>query len=384
MTNMNNASRSAFGYLSVLCMILLFQTVIFSAVPAAAGEWPAEARARMNAAGARLNAATDTAQRVDALREIQQIAAAHPDADGARVTAKLLSEKATQEAGPGAMLDALGALAASGEITDVQAYASIVGPLMDTVGQMQDNKTLLPEAAIQVDNAVQKLNAAAAKAGLPSIADAISQVSGNDKLGSAVTNTLGRLAKLAKAARDTPNLAEMNEQATKDYIDNVTGLLSGAAGPAISGPGFVLVRDNLAWNNEMFGQSSKALNLVADAIETGKFDHKAYNKIRDRLNELSKGPWGSDTAKDFLKKLCKSIPIAGAWCDDAFKLAEELVGVSCDQITCDCENVGGGLMRGPLIVQCKIQEQDLINECNATKKVTGKCQGDARGPGASH
>jgi hypothetical protein len=41
-------------------------------------------------------------------------------------------------------------------------------------------------------------------------------------------------------------------------------------------------------------------------------------------------------------------------------------------------------MRGPLIVQCKIQEQDLISESQATKKVTGSCQGDAKGPGASH
>lgn len=382
---MNNALRSTFEYLSVLSMILLFQMVIFSVQPAAADEWPADAKARMEAAGARLSAATDTAQRVDALREIQQIAAAHPDAPDARLTATLLSDKATQEAGPGAMLDALGDLASSGQIGDVQVYASIVGPLMDTIGKMQDNGTLMPEAAIQLDDAVSKLNSAAAKAGLPSVADAITKATGNDKLGSAVTDTLGRLAKLAKVARASPNLAEMDSKATKEYIDNLVGILPPGAGPAISGPGFVLFRDNLAWNNEMFGESTKALNLVADAIETGKFDDKAYGKIRDRLNELSKGPWGSDTAKDFFKSLCKAIPIAGAWCDDAFKVAEELVsGVNCGEVTCDCENVGGGLLRGPLIVQCKIQEQDLISECNATKKVTGKCQGDAKGPGASH
>ncbi|NNE22092.1 MAG: hypothetical protein HKN11_05735 [Rhizobiales bacterium] len=365
-------------------MILLFQIVIFSAATAAAGEWPADAKARMDAAGARLSAATETAQRVAALRDIQRIAAAHPNADGARLTAKLLSEKATEEAGPGAMLDALGTLAASGDIADVQAYASIVGPLMETIGQMQDNKTLLPEAAIQLDKAVQKLDAAAAKAGLPSIAAAISQATGDDKLGSAVTNTLSRLAKIAELARNTPDLAKMNKEATTEYIYGWLEAASSLGGPAINNVTAVPFSQLLGWNNEMYGQSSQALNLVADAIETGKFDHKAYNKIRDRLNELSKGPWGSDTIKDMVKSLCKSIPIAGAWCDDAFKLVEELVGVSCGDITCDCENVGGGLMRGPLIVQCKIQEQDLISQCNATKKVTGKCQGDAKGPGASH
>ena len=56
---------------------------------------------------------------------------------------------------------------------------------------------------------------------------------------------------------------------------------------------------------------------------------------------------GNSTAKDVLKSLCKAIPVAGAWCDDAFKLAQELIsGGSCSAITCDCENVGGGLMRG--------------------------------------
>ena len=149
--------------------------------------------------------------------------------------------------------------------------------------------------------------------------------------------------------------------------------------------GYVMYRDLVAWDNQMFGESAKALNLVADAIETGRFDHEAYNKIRGRLEELKKGPWDSDTAKDILKSLCKAIPIASAWCDDAFKLAEKLMGpVDCSAITCDCANVGGGLMRGPLIVTCKIQEQDLILQCQATKTVTGSCDGDAKGPAANY
>ena len=366
-------------------LVCLMFVAMISAAPAVANEWPSEAKMQMEAAGTRLSAATTTAERVEALRQIETIAAAHPDAPDARLTAALISEKVTMEAGPGVMLDALGELAASGQITDVETYAGIARPLLDSVAKMQENRTLLPSMAIQLDAAVQKLNAGAAKAGLPSVADAISQVAGDDKLGSAVTDSLGRLANLAKVARAAPDLAAMDEKATKEFLDDWVGMLPAGAGPAISGPAFVVFRDSLAWNNEMYGESSKALDLVADAIETGQFDHEAYNKIRDRLEDLSKGPWRGDTAKDFFKKLCKSIPIAGAWCDDAFKLAEELIsGVDCDAVTCDCENVGGGLMRGPLIVQCKIQEQELISQCQATKKVTGSCQGDAKGPAASH
>ncbi len=363
---------------------LLFVALI-AVAPALADEWPAEARMEMEAAGARLKAATTTAERVTALRDIEAIARAHPDAPDARLTAALIGQKATMEAGPAVMLDALGELAASGQITDTQTLANIAGPLLGAVAEMQENGTLLPSAAIQLDDAIQKLDAATAKAGLPSVADAISQASGDAKLGAAITGALGKIAAAAKLARDAPKLNEMDEKAKKEFIDNLVSILPPGAGPAITGPAFTVFRDQLAWNSEMFGESAKAVNLVSDAIETGRFDHAAYNKIRDRIQELAKGPWGSSTAKDFFKKLCKAIPIAGAFCDDAFQLAEELVsGVDCRAITCDCDNVGGGLMRGPLIVQCKIQEQDLIAACQATGKVAGSCLGDAKGPGASH
>lgn len=365
-------------------LVLLFVSMI-TAMPALADEWSAEAKMQMEAAGAQLKAASTTAERVAVLREIETIAKAYPDAPDARLTAALIGKKATMEAEPGVMLDALGELAASGQITDTETLANIAGPLLGAVTEMQEDGTLLPSAAIQLDDAIQKLDAATAKAGLPSVAEAIAKASGDAKLGAAVTGALGKIAAAAKVAREATNLNDMDEKAKKEFVDNLVSILPPGGGPAISGPAFGVFRDQVVWTSEMYGESSKALDLVADAIETGQFDTGAYNKIRDRLQELAKGPWGGDTAKDFFKKLCKSIPIAGAWCDDAFELAEDMISdVDCQAITCDCDRVGGGLMRGPLIVQCKIQEQDLINECQATKKVTGSCLSDAKGPGASY
>ncbi len=363
---------------------LLF-AVMIAATPALAGEWPPEAKMQMEAAGARLSAAATTGERVAALREIEAIAAAYPDAPDARMTAFLIGEQATMEAGPGVMLEALGELATSGQITDVETLAGIAGPLLSTIAEMRDNGTLLSSMSIGLDDAISKLNAATAKAKLPSVADAISQVSGDPALGAALTDSLSRLANLAKAARAAPNLAELDRKATKGFIDDVVSIAPPIPAFTVNKAGYTMVRDLLAWDNQMFGESTKALDLVADAIETGQFDHEAYNKIRDRLNDLSKGPWDSDTAKDVLKSLCKAIPILGAWCDDAFKLAEELVApVDCSAITCDCGNVGGGLMRGPLMVTCKIQEQDLILQCQATGKVTGSCDDGAKGPAANY
>lgn len=364
---------------TVLITVAIFTTSAF------AEEWPDDAKMQMQAAGEQLSSASTPADRVAALRELGAIAAAYPDAEGAQAMASALSQKATMEAGPGVMLDALAELAKSGEITDVDAYAAIVAPLMDTVVKMQADGTLLSETAIQVDDAISKLNAAAAKAGLPSVGDAISQATGDIVAGAAVTDALSKLANVAKVARGASNTAEMTDKETKEYIDSMISVLPPGAGPAITGPAFTVFRDSLAWNNEMFGQSAKALDLVANAIETGEFDHAAYNKIRNRLNDLSKGPWGSDTAKDFLKSLCKSLPVAGAWCDDLFKAVEKLLAdVDCGAITCDCENVGGGLMKGPLMVQCKLQEQTLVLECQASQKVSSSCDPGAMGPGANY
>lgn len=243
----------------------------------------------------------------------------------------------------------------------------------------------MPEAAIQLDSAISKLNAVAAQANLPSVADIITSASGDVISGAAATSLLSKLANFAKAARASPDLANMTAKETKAYLDSVVGTFPAGAAVAISGPMFIAVRDNLAWSNEMFGQSAQALNLVADAMETGKFDHEAYNKIRDRLNDLSKGPWGSDTAKDILKSMCKSLPVAGAWCDDLFKAVEELLSPAmCKAITCDCDNVGGGLMRAPLLVQCMFQQETLVNECRATQKVTSSCDPGAAGPSANY
>jgi hypothetical protein len=355
-------------------------------LPALAQDWPADAKQAMENAGSRLTSATTTAERVAALRDIEQIAAAYPDAPDARITASLLSQQATIEAGPAAMIEALQTLAASGEISDVQAYGEILGPLMETVGQMQQDRTLLPSAAIALDDAVSALNSAASKAGLPGIADAITAATGLEGLGATATDVLGKLAAAAKVARDAPDLAEMDAAATEEFLKNMVSIAPPIPAFGVNQIGYEMFIDTLAWNNEMYGESTKALNLVADAIETGRFDHAAYQQISDNLNRLSKGPWDSSIAKGVLQSMCEAIPVLGAWCGDAFKLAEDLIAgtTDCAAITCDCQNVGGGLMRGPLIVQCEIQQADLISQCQADNTAPLSCDADAKGPGASH
>ncbi|MBL4872629.1 MAG: hypothetical protein JKY41_04370 [Rhodobacteraceae bacterium] len=91
----------------MLRLISLLLTLMLFTPLAIAQEWSADAKMQMQAAGDRLGRATSTAERVTALRELGAIAAANPDAEGAQIMATVLSQKATMEAGPGAMLGAL-------------------------------------------------------------------------------------------------------------------------------------------------------------------------------------------------------------------------------------------------------------------------------------
>lgn len=367
--------------------ILLFTIFFWSAVnlPVQAAEWPPEARAQMETAGEHLSAATTTAERVAALRELESIATAYPEASEARLTAKLMAEKATQEAGPAKMLAAIGELAAVNGVTDVETLGSIVTPLLSAIAEMHDNGTLMPEMAIQVDAGIKKLDDIAAKANLPSIAEAVDKATGDTGLAGTLAHVIDVIADVAKNSKGSPNLREMDMKATKEYLEDWRdAFLAGGFSPAISGPAAEVFLDSLVWNSEMFKESTNALDLVSEAIETGRFDDQAYARIEGRLTELGEnGPWGSSTALDFFEKLCEKIPIAGLWCSDAFDLVQDLIGdVDCGKIDCDCYNVSGGMMKGPLIIQCEINEQDLVMACQEQGKIVGTCMPNASGPAA--
>jgi len=228
---------------------------------------------------------------------------------------------------------------------------------MATIGEMRDNGMLLPDTAVRVDNAIKKLDDAATKAGLPKLADIVDPPIGGTQPRSKTAELIEQIAALAKKARDAANPQNMNEAEKRRAIDRLFGLLPRGAGPALTGPGYTVFRDTVVWNSEMFDESSKAMNLVADAMTTGKFDQQTFGKIESRMKDLAKGPWTEKTAVDFFERLCKGIPVAGPWCGEAFKLFKaKSSDVDCAAISCDCDNVPGGLMKGPLIVQCRIRQ----------------------------
>lgn len=359
----------------VVCLLLLMPLSSLQA-------WAQDARAEMNAAGERLQAATTPEGRVAAMHDMADILARNPDDQAAAAAARVISDQASSEAGAAVLLDALTDLATAGKITDTQTLARIGAPLLSRINQMRDEGTLLPSSAIVLDDALGRLDRAAETLGLPNLAEAIDELTGDTGLASDARSALSRVADAARLLQAAGNLAQGDAEASRAFIDSTLSFF-GAANPAISlvGP---LYREVLVWNQDMYGEAAGVIDLVTDAMQTGQFDEAAYNQRRERIGELSRGPWNSATAKDLLRSLCNQVPILGAWCDDLFDFVEDLVaGDPCEALTCDCENVGGGLMRGPLIVQCRLHEQELQQICQQLGEPLGSCLPDARGPGAS-
>ncbi len=341
-------------------------------------------RQGLSAAGARLQIATTAEQRLSALFDMERIVRKNLDVPGFPMLAHLLGQKAARESSLYAMSKSLGDLARGGLIADAESLVKAVQPILKTVGKLIDSGTLLPSAAEVLDSSLKNLDSILAKFGLPSVKDALSRVL-PDKRAGELLGGLDRISQLSKLAAKAKDLARMDREATKKYIDSLAGVLPSGVSVPLKNPVFIMFRDSLAWNNEMFSQSSRAIDLVAKSIETGVFDEKAYREIKKRLNRLAKhGPWDRKTLEDVIKKFCKGIPVAEKWCDDIFKALDDSNALAnCDAISCDCDAIRGGLAGRILVVQCKIQEQNLIEACKSGQANLGSCLYSAKGPKAT-
>ena len=362
--------------------LFIFAT-LFSQIQAK--EWPEGAKLAIVDAGGRLSAAKSPADRVTALREINRIATANPDSKGAQLLARMVSDKAIQEAGPSTILDALGDYAKAGKVRDPDTLRDFLVPYLATLSDMHENGTLYPKAIIELDKGIKKLDSIVKKAGLPKLVDIIDDPFGDPAQTPKAIDFIAKAAIYFKAKEDIENWDKLDEDARKKAVDNWMALVPKGLSPALYGPAYIVFRDQVVWNGEMFRASSEGLGLVTEAMETGKLDLEKYAKVEKRLKELRKGPWGTSTAIDAMKSLCKQVPVADAWCDDIFKVATDFIqGVNCDTISCDCGNAGpGGIVNAGIVVQCKIQEKNLISVCKKEKKAVGACLPGLSGPGAT-
>ncbi len=352
---------------------------------AQAQEWPGEAKQKIVDAGRKLSNAKTPADRVAALRDVQRIAKANPDSKGAQLLARMVADKATQEASPSEILGALSDYAKAGKVRDPDTLREFLVPYLATLSDMHENGTLYPKAIVELDEGLKKLDSIMKKAGLPELTKIVDDPFGDTIQTPKAVGLIAKIASFVKAKAALENWDKLDADARKKAIDDWISVLPTGLSPALYGPAYIVFRDQVVWNGEMFRASSQGLGLVTEAMETGKLDLKKYAKVEKRIKELRKGPWRTSTAIDAMKSLCKHVPVATAWCDDIFKVATDFVqGINCEAISCDCGNAGpGGLVGGGIVVQCKIQESNLISICKKEKKAVGKCSPGFSGPGAT-
>lgn len=356
---------------SILKLLPLLFILGFLAPPAAlADPWPDQAVAEFNQAAEMLGRAQTPQERAAAIELMTDVAWTNSRADGADLVADMLVRSQIGELAHAETVEALAVLAGAGAL-DPETYGEIVGPIVDSALELAEVGDILPSQAIALDDAIKKLDEVAAQAGLPQVSE----------LAPELTGKLSIFTDLVRTYRDLKDLKTADEEKTKEILDRLLGL-AGRVNPVFNTPAAVAFRDQLAWQKSMWSETTAGLDLVTRTMETGKFDSAAYDRIANRLKQLAKGPWGADTAKDFLKKLCDALPVLKKACEDLFDVAVDAV-VNCSAIDCDCANVGGGILSGPNRVTCELTQASLRAACAAEGKVVGVCDAGASGPAAT-
>ena len=131
----------------------------------------------------------------------------------------------------------------------------------------------------------------------------------------------------------------------------------------------------------MWSATTAGLNVVADAISSGKVDDARLKRVTGQLQKLANtGPWGGIDASTFLREMAKELPGVGKIIK---RLWREPIPPQCKAINCDCGAVEFGLLTGEYRKECVAAEEKLIAECAATRIVSGSCNTVAAGPFAT-
>lgn len=123
---------------------------------------------------------------------------------------------------------------------------------------------------------------------------------------------LEQAGKAVAAGASAAELAATGEADAKRFVDDMLNIIPTGASPALSGGAGKFFRDVVDWTKRMWDGSTLGLDVVTRAIETGKVDMAAYEKVSTDLQDLAEtGPWGEPTGVDFVKRTAEEIPIVG-------------------------------------------------------------------------
>jgi hypothetical protein len=121
--------------------------------------------------------------------------------------------------------------------------------------------------------------------------------------------------KAMKAEEANPVAASLQRTSLKNaetFLIQVSGFVPKGLAPGLSSPTGVFFKDLINWDDDMWSSSTDALSLVSDAIQTGKLNLAAFDKISRHLEALGRqGPWSKQSGIDFLRRLTAGVPRVG-------------------------------------------------------------------------
>ncbi len=293
---------------------LVFVAMIVGAWPAGAQEldWDAELQSNLATATAAFAEATESLDRLSAFGGVQTTLEAAGDAPGAALMLKLTGAQVGGEAALDDLQGVVTALGKQGAGAGLEEQAAaIAGAIAALHPEDPETAPVMPSTVLSLSEAIATYDAAAEEAGLPSLREtALSLLP--EGIRERVSGVLDRIDQAAAFARDLADLAAGDEEAARRVADGYFSIFP--PNPALTGHQ-VAITDLLAWDARMYGASADALNVVANAIETGQVDTEALRQITDRLNNLSRGPWGIETLQRLMRTFCGQLPVLADLCE---------------------------------------------------------------------
>jgi len=252
------------------------------------------------------------------------------------------------------------------EAVDLGVMASA---LMSSAVDAEDAGLLTASAAVYIADSLTSIDDRLKSAGHAGLGAAVSEASGDALNGAALMKNLSRFKEAAKAVAIAGKLSEASAQETKEFVDGFLKMLPPGANIILANPATFMARDQLAQTHKTYNLATEGLSLVADAIETGRFDFDRYNGVIDGLKALRKSPWDKSTALRYAKQICESLPLMKPWCDDLIGAFEAKAPTgACAEIDCNCSSFGRIIQ-----VDCLMAEDTLRRNCRVEEAVAASC-----------
>lgn len=262
-----------------------------------------------------------------------------------------------------------------------ERYTEMLAPyLAEIVNHFEAGGTDV-KALMRMGDALVRLDDTATKAGLPGFAKIVDATFGKTALGARVLGTLKAVMGVTGQGKKGLSREAALEEEMKRRQDALLALVPPSIMPYA--PLVPMVTAVTRYSARIWDQSSQAMDLVSDAIRTGKFDDEKYAILREKMVEtISRGPWDVATMKDSLLQWCQQMPELGRYCSEIFREVKYALNSKvCSAVNCDCENVQSSFF-SEYRNQCRAYELEAKLLCAAADKVVLGCR-FPYGPGAT-